>query len=954
MTESAVPRGRMKFLFAIFSTALLLILPATVLASSEPAIGIESYVVDQAGNPIAGASVAASPFARNQRPAGAAIAQHLQSTGVRTAANGKFRINVPGDTLALIVQAARYAPAVVATKQLTDAASTIRLTPGASLRVRWDAASQGHGDTLSLVPVQIAIPEGLTRDECISLWTRRVSGTSHEWTSLPAGTYRVVLRSASSVASAAPPSDLGEVILAPGDDRTVTVLMPAATAPERNEKRASVSLLILDDSQPDGLVVTQWQEGLVETAATAASRNAAGLLLTAPLRCVTGSSVVVASSSLIGAGALSAPCDTTVRVPLGPRAALEGRVTAPKDHVLPNWGTVKVANCFGSAELTEFPFRISGGRFRVDVRSDCADRSLRIGGFSPVPLASQPARSSIDLGTVALRPGAAAAVRVRSGADGRPLPNVRIVAVRQSDLAKLANDVNVTPAALATVSTNSAGWARMAGLPEERIVFLLHAEGRRHPQVSEPYTFAAGEESLVDDLLLEPPASLVVTLDLPERLLGAITLDTLDLHATGHNHWPERVPLRGIVTAGGGAIHDIPPGTWKLTASGRLENGFALTVGETTVDVLPGSTQTIALAVADALYRCSLRRSGSPVSGVVNLTPSGGQAGRRTAVARADEDGHFQVLLEGPGRYSLSLQESDGSTVKLPDYVSFDDPASDVTIDLPSGRVSGRVVDAAGSPVEGMAIAATEQSVDAPKSAYARNGAEGTFSLGNLAPGRWEVVAESKSAKSEPVVITISEGHEQSGITLIVDSVGDVTVRIVDAAGGPIGAAMIVADVARRDAAASRSQVQRTAPDGSATFRLQSGEQSVPTSLVVLAPDGRITCALRRLNSDQTVTVPRQFGQLRIVRPRRVVPPEVAEWLLSAEGCAVPFFGNLATENSEQRTTVFPKLSPGTWTYVVTRGPAERAVVATGRGSSLPPIRAFEVVSGSSAEGVVP
>nr|MDQ3282074.1 carboxypeptidase-like regulatory domain-containing protein [Acidobacteriota bacterium] len=478
------------------------------------------------------------------------------------------------------------------------------------------------------------------------------------------------------------------------------------------------------------------------------------------------------------------------------------------------------------------------------------------------------------------------------------------------------------------------------GLPaQERLVFLLRPQGRSQPQVTEPYSIEAGEETILRDVALEEASRIFVDVTVPKSVADVVELHSVTLHPVDDNHWPRHLPLQAVIAGNRAAIDDVPPGTWEVRATGRLVNGFALKLAAEKIDVSPGSERYVVLTVADALYRGRVTRAGAPVRGTLNLRPvSAGEP----AVAKLDAEGEFRVLLASPGEYVATVQDAEKHMVKLRDRVRFSDASTRVEITLPLGTIAGRVVDSAGVPVAGVFVNAREQAQDGGGESSARAAADGSFVVKSTYAGKWELVAESTRQRSEPEVVFASDGAVE-GVTLVVDDTRVVNIEVVDSTGTLMRFASVDAEFAVAGSAQPQTFGMRTGRDGRVTLRLTDAQRAAPANLVVRdLPGGVLSCELRRLNADQTVRVPALTGELRLIAPRWIATV-ARNWLVSASGCAVPFFAHVERERSGGEAMVFARLRTGTWRYVQTRAPEELRLVLTGRGQLLPAIATFTV-----------
>ncbi|HYO78150.1 MAG TPA: hypothetical protein VE010_16945, partial [Thermoanaerobaculia bacterium] len=235
----------------------------------------------------------------------------------------------------------------------------------------------------------------------------------------------------------------------------------------------------------------------------------------------------------------------------------------PRGAAPPRHGTIRHRNCTGESRSIDIPFAVEALRIASAAVARCAEMTLAVPGFAPVRLA--PPELGVgevrDLGSIALTEAGAVALRVRAAPSMDVQPGVRIFAVRAHELAAQRHDFDAEKLALATAVTDREGWARLSGIPEEEVVLVVQHPGRRHPVITEPYTFSAGDETVLDDLLLEPPAAIRVTVAMPDALASTVELHDVELAPEGHNHWPKHAPIRARLNEERIAdLVDVPPG----------------------------------------------------------------------------------------------------------------------------------------------------------------------------------------------------------------------------------------------------------------------------------------------------------------------------------------------------------------------------------------------------------
>jgi hypothetical protein len=540
---------------------------------------------------------------------------------------------------------------------------------------------------------------------------------------------------------------------------------------------------------------------------------------------------------------------------------------------------------------------------------------------------------------------ATALIRVRSSEDARPVSGVRVTAIAASDLALMRDTFDESTRALATGTTNSDGWTRLGGLPAEKFVVVHRRPWRSNAQISEPYRLDVGEEAVLDDFRLQPPSTVFVTLSLPEELSRTVAVARVELTPAGKNRWPGGIPLRGERTASGATIEDVPAGTWTVRALGRLQNGFIQELGSAAVEVTRGADQFVTLTIVDRVYRGRVTRDGDAVTGSVNLKSTERVSGGRHAVATLAHDGTFDVLLDGGGDYAVTVQEPSGAMTKLNRYVRFGKVDDEVTIELPAGKIEGRVVDAAGNPLSGIGVSASQQLTDDPAGlAGARSGADGTFVLQGIASGTWEVIARTPDGQSEPKTVSF-DSSDVSGLTLVYDPTQTIAIRVLDRTGAPLRDAWVTVELPPLPATVrSRSQLRTTNAQGTAEVQLTRADQSHPTNVIIVTPDMRLSCAMLTLDSNQSITIPAAFGEVRLIRREWRTVAGVEPRLVAPTGCSVAFLGaHSEPDPGGGSAMVMMPMSAGPWRYVEVHGPQQLAALLTGQADRFPALETFSV-----------
>jgi hypothetical protein len=323
--------------------------------------------------------------------------------------------------------------------------------------------------------------------------------------------------------------------------------------------------------------------------------------------------------------------------------------------------------------------------------------------------ATTPADSTTDVGVAASPTSAHAtaarivAVRVLDAEDESPLAGARVAIRRGGDEA---------PQEVARGDTARDGAAKLR-IPAETETFdlLVRAAGHVHEWRQEVGGGDANEE-------------FVVRLERAGRVRGVVRgadgrpADGVEVHAEIENHagWPDD---EAVVTADGGRyeIDGIEVGAgFTVTAAdaGRIASrqGFTVTA--------PGETVTadLTLAAAAKLVVRVLWSDGLPVEGAsVELQPSGDQA-------ESDDAGRAAFGALVAGKHHVVAQRAGFADAEADVELA---PGEERILDLrpvPNAVLSGVVVDDAGFPVAGAAVA-----VDGQSPPRARTIADGRFRI---------------------------------------------------------------------------------------------------------------------------------------------------------------------------------------------------------------------------------
>ena len=249
-------------------------------------------------------------------------------------------------------------------------------------------------------------------------------------------------------------------------------------------------------------------------------------------------------------------------------------------------------------------------------------------------------------------------------------------------------------------------------------------------------------------------------------------------------------------------LEHVPAGRVNLMVFSRM--GGPMSAGSRrTVDVRDGETTTVDIVDREILLSGRVTRSGAPGSGLrldarsasgtifmggfAQGAPAGRDAGPQRLTAATREDGSFEMLVDEPGTYQLTVASTDGKvrlpsrTVEVPDA-----EAHAVEITYEGVPVTGVVIDQeTESPVAHGVVGATSKEGGARGYAGGLTGADGRFQL-ELEPGEYQVSANARQG---------GYGSAQTDVTVGAGGVADlrlalpkgvaITGWVTDAAGRP-------------------------------------------------------------------------------------------------------------------------------------------------------------------------
>lgn len=363
--------------------------------------------------------------------------------------------------------------------------------------------------------------------------------------------------------------------------------------------------------------------------------------------------------------------------------------------------------------------------------------------------------------------------------------------------------------------------------------FRFEAEPGRLRVLAEAPGYAVGESR---EVWLRPGAELTsLLIELGRDGKVTVSVRTEDdqpvkgatVEALGLSHWQ----LAPATTDGLGQVivERVPPGElrFRVRAPG-------LSSGESApVTVEPGGHHELTIVLSPLLGISGrvVNTRGEPVAGAqVQLRPSAG-----TAPALSEKDGSFRFEALEEGLYALEAQHprhgpSDPKTAASGE--------TEVELVLTrGGELSGRVERADGAPAEHFFVVVDrfvprggEAQRGRPFKPVQVRGVDGSFVFPDLAPGTYDIVADSPS-EGGPATATnveIAAGVRTSGLVLKLGPGGELEGVVLEASGGPVPDANVRLQDAARSSRQLPPQVVKTDALGRFRFAgLGPGRRSV-------------------------------------------------------------------------------------------------------------------------------
>ncbi len=350
---------------------------------------------------------------------------------------------------------------------------------------------------------------------------------------------------------------------------------------------------------------------------------------------------------------------------------------------------------------------------------------------------------------------------------------------------------------------------------------------------------------------------------------------------------------------GGFSESGLEPGTWQVQAfpgvgSLQSEDGRPLDQAKliavlkmATVTLDDGELEHVVLGAPPedpVRVHGRVTLAGEPVPGaLLSFVPADGAGLDKLKLQTLDAQGRYELQLDAPGSYLLTVQDT--GTPGRQNSIEFrrtipEGPETRLDLELPLGRISGRVQDTRGEPVSGARVTVTMQgglvfgTVFGGHYTEAATDGSGHYQIPWLRPGSYTVAAggaflggalgEGKALGREVRSVELGEGEAKGGIDFRLEQPGSVRGTVRDGAGQLVAEASIFL---RDDEGRLVELFSLASTNASGTFEypgLAPGEYSVTARTKSLASSAGVPVRVRSGESSE-VTVVVEPGTLLFV-----------------------------------------------------------------------------------------
>ena len=225
--------------------------------------------------------------------------------------------------------------------------------------------------------------------------------------------------------------------------------------------------------------------------------------------------------------------------------------------------------------------------------------------------------------------------------------------------------------------------------------------------------------------------------------------------------------------------------------------------------------------------------SGEPIAdATVLVIEEGGSFMQGMKMGKTDASGAYEVTVDRPGAFVFNVSSEGFGSQQVPFFVDVPEAETyDLDLELPLGRISGRVVGLDRAPLEGVSVQLVQDGgvmgiFDFDQSRNRVTGSDGAFSFEHVRPGNYAIHAGGGSMNfvvdtSQHYGAEVYEGIElvENGVVddveIRLSRAGRLVGRVVDGGGTPVsGAAVFV----RNESGNVISNVSTTMTNGTGEF----------------------------------------------------------------------------------------------------------------------------------------
>jgi hypothetical protein len=470
-----------------------------------------------------------------------------------------------------------------------------------------------------------------------------------------------------------------------------------------------------------------------------------------------------------------------VEVALWPAAELKGRLTVEKGSDGPR---ELEATFVLKGERVTVACPVEEGTWTCRLPSTKLDLRLAANDFVPHYLWDvDPAKSGPV--AIALKRGASVAGWVAAERDGASMAavTVKLVPATYGE----ADDQSLL--SLRTTA-NKRGFFQLTGVPAGRWIIAAEAADLSPSAIAEVEIDDRHETTLDDPLVLRDLATLNVSIQ-PGTYAPGVPWRVRLNRRPPRSRFVERVGETAASETGEWTHGRLPAGEYVVD----VMNPRGAVYGTRHITVAP-DMMPVQVDIERVTVRGKVHIGGDGIAAFVTFSSGRGE----TVRIASNDDGELTVDLpfEGKWRVDVRLHDTKQELSAIPPVTVArrrGEPYADIDLELPGGRVKGRVVDESGKAVKSGVILTRSGSILAD--IYA---ADGTFELVGVRPGPAMIEAQGEGANSgllpvnidsnaSPVTLTLRRAKKLEGFVVTAEggSVAGASIRFLEAGAAIVG-----------------------------------------------------------------------------------------------------------------------------------------------------------------------